>query len=989
MRLSTILLAAGTLFAGAAWTQQEPLKDDLILWLDFAEPGEDTFACRATGELCRVTGGVHTQHGAAVVSQFGSLSVPGFTGADALESLTLSAWIAPSAHPGSYQTLLYKGLRRGAAQQEIQFMLSLWEGRPEFKFKDAEGRWQGIMRNGEQFTIPGGEPVGVGDVPVVAAKRWSHVAATFDRGLVCLYLDGEKVLSATAPVEHLTVNQQPLTIGEAHADGGGRAYLFHGLMDDVRIYRRALSEEDLRGLYALERADKSRDALDIVRPLPEGYDPEFGTKLPLVAAYEAALPTPRDGSAAPEAQVRAHGGVPTLHIDGRPVTTMAMMPEPYVSDEQIALSCRDFAAAGHELYSEIFWSWMTPGQGCFGWWTGPGEYDFDRIDARIRAIIAANPRALIMPRIKLNPPKWWLDAHPDEITREADGKLGQQVSLASELWTETYERMLRDVVGHMESSDYRGHIFGYHPAGGGSSEWFWWGSSGHVDFSPAAIARWRRWLGERYGGDVVRLREAWGDGNAGFEADPPGPEQHAAAADGMFRDPVKGRRVVDYREFLSDMVSSNIIHSCRVVKEVTGGKKIAGVFYGYSLYCLKTDGFQGLREVLASPHVDFLAAPTAYDRRRGGEAGSFISAYGGSYRLHNKLYFDEVDTRTHLYPGFESYRTDNLSETQAVLQRAAGYSLTRGTSLWWFLLAGNATFHQAEVMDTVAAMKRACDDALAGGREQVAQVAVFADERAMHTCNGNDRLHTMLCRETVDELARMGAPFDLYLLSDIADANLPQYKLYVFLNAFEVDDGLRRRIDAVVRGAGKTAAWVYAPGYVTPQGFDPKGPSTLTGITIKRHVGGLNDELSIAAPEHPIVAAYPQPRRTPVAIAPAFVVDDPDATVLGTTAGLPTLAVKEQDGWRSVYSLLPLDRGLLLGLCRYAGVHVYSETLDPFSASAGYLMLHTATEGTKRLKLHEPAEVTELTEGRELGKGLEAIEEQLPAGVTRVYRLGR
>ena len=117
--------------------------------------------------------------------------------------------------------------------------------------------------------------------------------------------------------------------------------------------------------------------------------------------------------------------------------------------------------------------------------------------------------------------------------------------------------------------------------------------------------------------------------------------------------------------------------------------------------------------------------------------------------------------------------------------------------------------------------------------------------------------------------------------------------------------------------------------------------------------------------------------------------DDLDATVLGTTTGQATLAVKDLGDWRSVYSMLPLRRDLIRGLCRYAGVHVYSETDDPFSANAGYAMIHTATEGDKRITLPSAADVTELVTGREVGEGVSVIEEHLPAGATRIYRLQR
>ncbi|MBD3293625.1 MAG: hypothetical protein GF393_11930 [Armatimonadia bacterium] len=547
--------------------------------------------------------------------------------------------------------------------------------------------------------------------------------------------------------------------------------------------------------------------------------------------------------------------------------------------------------------------------------------------------------------------------------------------------------MLRDLIRHMEASDYAGHVIGYQPAGGRASEWYWWGENGQTDFSPVAIERWREWLSEAYDGDLAALRDAWGDPEATFEdAQPPSPAEREATHHGVFRDPVQARRVVDYRRFMSDMVSRNIIRSCRIVKDETDGKKIAGVFYGYSLYSIRQCGFQGTAEVLAAPEVDFLCSPTAYDHRRGGEPGSFVSTYFGSYRLHNKLFWDEVDTRTHLYPGFVSYRTSDLPETLSVLQRAVGHSLTRGTSLWWFLLAGNATFHQAEVMDEVAKLKSACDEALDVEREQVAEVAVFADEPSTHFSSAAD-YHIMRAyqRDTVDELALMGAPFDIYLLSDIADPNLPEYRVYVFLNAWSIDEKTRAAIDAEVRRDGKTAVWVYAPDYVAERGFSVEAVSDLTGMTLQAHEEPVEADLTVTE-EHPITASAPEVLHWPWEIAPAFSVQAPEATILGTVADRPALAVREFDDWRSVYSMLPLRREVLKGLCTYAGVHVYSDTFDTCYANSAYAMIHTAEAGEKRIVLPEPANVTEIVTGRPLGR-VDVIEQTLPAEVTRIYRL--
>ncbi len=994
MTISTALLPVtfvclfGAVDDGAATVQETPPPErDCALWLDFEKLVDNQFPCAVSGASCRVVGHPFTQDGALHAVAFNEVFVPEVAALEGRQQLTVSVWVAPQKPLRAYQTLLYKGKRKGPKLQQIHFYLCLCEGRPEFKFKNEAGTWKGILRNGSKFYVPGSPPLSFAEVPRLPHGQWSQVAATFDAGQAVIYLNGQPILSGKCDVDHLVPNSHPLRIAEAESETGHRAYPCPGLVDDVRLYNRALTAGEIAAMYQADRSKQPAGPV-VIRPLTlPGYDPEFQTRLPLVAAYEQNLPAwPERKQIA--SSVRPHQGAMTLHVDGKPVCAMAMMPEPYVSDEQITLSCRDFAATGMNLYSEIFWSWMEPREGCHGWWLGPGHYDFEKVDGRIRAILAADPQALIFPRIKLNPPNWWLKEHPDEIVVLADGTRGPQVSLASEAWERTYERMLRDMVRHMENSDYAGHIVGYHPAGGGSSEWFWWGKTGQVDYSPAAKNRFRTWVAERYDNDVEALRRAWGDDGLTFDrVEPPSLKLRQASEHFFFRHPRKAGSVVDYRTFLSDMVSRNICRSCRIVKEETGRTKFAGVFYGYSSYCTTQDGFQGLARVLASPDVDFLCSPTAYDYRRGGDPGGYVSTYNGSYRLHNKLYWDEVDTRTHLCPTLIHYRTATLDETVAVLQRSFGYTLTKGTGLWWFLLAGNATFHQAEIMDAIAEMKRAGDAALDADRHPLHDVAVFVDEPSMHYTNSNPALRKALLRSTLDELACMGAPFDVYLLSDIAHPDLPDYKLYIFLNAFRVEADTRAAIDARVKTKNKTAAWVYAPGYIGESDFNADGMAPLTGIQLKAHNETLEAELRLTEKPHAITANAPPCRDFGWSVGPVFSVEDPDATALGQTGKRVSLAVKEFDHWRSVYSLLPLSRELLLGLCRYAGVHVYSETFDPLSANRGFVMIHTATAGPKRIALPGSHNVTDVLSGRTLAEETDEIRETLPASVTRIYRL--
>ena len=76
-------------------------------------------------------------------------------------------------------------------------------------------------------------------------EEWHHVAVTFDEGDVKLYVDGSIEAEGSAP-SPLAGNSLPLRIG---ADSDGQS-LFHGLIDDARVYNRALTEAEI--LAAME-----------------------------------------------------------------------------------------------------------------------------------------------------------------------------------------------------------------------------------------------------------------------------------------------------------------------------------------------------------------------------------------------------------------------------------------------------------------------------------------------------------------------------------------------------------------------------------------------------------------------------------------------------------------------------------------------------------------------------------------------------------------
>ncbi|MBM3890561.1 MAG: LamG domain-containing protein, partial [Verrucomicrobia bacterium] len=99
-----------------------------------------------------------------------------------------------------------------------------------------------------RFLMGTGPPTTVvnADAPP-ADDRWHHVAVTVDRGkLATLFCDGE-ILSATDISHHKGALKNLLTIG-------GPYNSFSGCVDNVQVYRGALSPTDIKAIYQRQQS---------------------------------------------------------------------------------------------------------------------------------------------------------------------------------------------------------------------------------------------------------------------------------------------------------------------------------------------------------------------------------------------------------------------------------------------------------------------------------------------------------------------------------------------------------------------------------------------------------------------------------------------------------------------------------------------------------------------------------------------------------------
>ncbi len=150
--------------------------------------------------------------------------------------ITLAAWIKPDDFDVNDGRVISKSTDWGG--NDHWWMLSTIDANHvlRFRLKTNDGQ------NTETLIASSGELV---------AGEWVHAAATWDGSMMRLYKNGEEVGSiAKGGTAVATDANVAVSIANQHPDTPHPDLPFDGLMDDVVVYSRALSSDELNGLAA-------------------------------------------------------------------------------------------------------------------------------------------------------------------------------------------------------------------------------------------------------------------------------------------------------------------------------------------------------------------------------------------------------------------------------------------------------------------------------------------------------------------------------------------------------------------------------------------------------------------------------------------------------------------------------------------------------------------------------------------------------------------
>jgi hypothetical protein len=663
-----------------------------------------------------------------------------------------------------------------------------------------------------------------------------------------------------------------------------------------------------------------------------------------------------------------------------------------------------FKDVGIHIYTHAGWGGLYNWDKCF--LSPENKYDFKKIDKELNGILANDPDAYFVPRISIRVPTWWKNKYPDELMRlrrtYGPAEKYKYGAFSSKIWLEEVSEFLRQYIRHLNKQEYGKRVLGLTLMAGGGGEWVYSFEPYFFDYSKPQLFAYRDWLKKQYV-TLDALRREWKKPLAEFEnIEIPSPAEKMKAFDFEFRQPLEAKSICDYMKFHSIAVTRMIEQLAKVVKEETDNKKLVFVFYGYLFASYRSPkflecGHMNYENFLKSPFVDCVGSLHAYEWRQPGGVTISVAPLD-SPALYNKMPFSEDDPRTHLSSANALHKQEgravNMFQTLNIIKRDFAYLLSKNAG-FWYMDWGNGWFNDDKIMDLLGKIKNITKISLSKDRRKNNQIAVIVSENSYNYLRNSDNLlNDLVARQVFTKLPHIGAPFGTYHLGALD--KMPDHELYIFLNAFKLSDKDKKAIDAKIKKKGKTALWLYAPGYVTDKGLSLKAIEELTGIKLNKIDAALNLQAKT------INASFGKVRfkngiewgNLKKKLGPVFYCSDPNVVSLAAygnasgekLAGKNALVAKKMDNWRSIWCGVPnIPADLLKEIARSAGVHIYSESDDYLVANRYMVSLHAKEGGEKTIYLPRKMKVTDVFSGKIIAANADKFKVRMEKAETGIW----
>lgn len=721
------------------------------------------------------------------------------------------------------------------------------------------------------------------------------------------------------------------------------------------------------------------------------------------------------------ATVEQYNGAPTLMINGVPQSpVMYLRPdlesylqtdaESYVSESTFNLYITYQGNIGNKTSEQL--------------WKQDGSIDYDKFDQSIKDLLSVNGEGLVMVNIGMFAPDWWLEENPghriysDRAGTGTDKDVKSNfASFASEKFMTESGEVLKKLIRHMQSQNYYNRVYGIRITSGKSYEMQTDGASATQmpDYSDIAKSTFKTWVKNKYK-TVAALQKAYNDYNLTFDdvKVPTFEERSKGQNDSdTIYDATTQRLMIDYNLFLNDKCTDCLLYWAKIAKEETQNEKIVGAYNGYVWVFGSYDGQANthsyIERVLQSEYIDFIASPINYNERTIGESNTFMAMID-SVQAYGKLYLAEQDNRTFLTDGNTGYswnaqwdgqvgETHTPEDTINQYKRDFANAFVNGVGYWYFDMQGG-WINDKQIYNLMAEEKRIYDNSLTiGERDFLNEVAVFVDDYTysyakIDTLENSPHVlfDALFVRQRL-ALGKMGCGYDTYYMSSLADGKVKPHKVNIFLSPFEITEKTSAAIDKYIKTNGQYAVWIYLPGISTGTETSLANMEKITGFSLAMENRKAALQVKITNGTNGITKGLNGTyygskieRNSPIVY-----IEDDKAEILGILmdGNKNGLGIKRFDNWTSVYSSgINLSVGLLRGILKDAGVHLYSEdTNDVIYSNNRYVSLHSSVGGNKKITLTGKYDVYDEFEGKYIATDTDTIEFLHTANDTKIFRL--
>ena len=744
------------------------------------------------------------------------------------------------------------------------------------------------------------------------------------------------------------------------------------------------------------------------------------------------------------AEVKMVNGRSVFIIDDKPFAPMAFFTNERLTPE--------YAQRLADANINLYYLWVDS-----GWLNEDCNSSWDEMTKEARLILEKNSNAYIILRVPCYPPEKWLNENPDELEIFEDGRADhclsnlspykdptRMICLTSKKFREGVAEKLCSLLDRVENADFGHRVIGYFLNGGCCGEWCY---SIDIDedanvfgFSPAFKWFYTNWLKNKYGTEQ-NLKKAWNDETATFDNPKiPGRKDQlltryrypakgvaraACKADwGYFLSPKIHQITADFYEARTAGTADTIEYLAKTIKEKTNGRVVTGAFFGY----MGTTQFQigatsGPLFLAMSPWIDFLASPHNYEDRVPG-GGATFRAPVDSLSLRGKLWVNESDSRTYKtsYSEQVSFGNYTLEDSINTLKRDFAQVICDDVQAFWFdiqptwlkLEKRYSNYDDPDITALFKKQQKIAQEYYHAGRGKVSEIAIVYDQDSLWHLD-SESLRDLVWLNRDITLPHIGAPCDHIFHDDLELDNLPDYKMFVFMNCFLLNEKERETISKIVKNAGKTAVWVYAPGLINPDAQNKMSIDNMKDLTgfnfgcedAEREATfrivntdhlltkGLSEYRLYGDFERPIMNTFDWKRgdiqiQDPSLCSPLFYVDDSDADVLGrfVTNDRAAYAVKDFGDWKSIYiGAKVMNPCILRTIAKSAGVHIYVENDDIVYANKHLMAIHAVVEEKKTISLPRKCKkIIDAYTDEVIAADCDLFELQMKNGETKMFR---